>query len=143
MELPYALVIKISSSTSLIAPRSGELRTQKLKSYLVRTQSLNVLPLKPGVGQFIAMLRLLPGISSLLISTLLVHSPAFFFQNIFRFLLCWLWLTHGSCVGPQNKIGHPVGCRSRVGCPRNINRLSKQNMTCGMMTREMNNLETE
>ena len=32
-------------------PRSGELRTQKLKSHLVRTQSLNVLPLKPGVGQ--------------------------------------------------------------------------------------------
>ena len=27
-------------------PRSGELRTQKLKSHLVRTQSLNVLPLK-------------------------------------------------------------------------------------------------
>ena len=27
-------------------PRSGELRTQKLKSHLVRTQSLNVFPLK-------------------------------------------------------------------------------------------------
>ena len=27
------------------------------------------------------------------------------------FLLCWLLLTHGSCVGPQNKIGHPAGCR--------------------------------
>ena len=37
-------------------PRSGELRTQKLKSHLVRTQSLNVLPLKPGVGQYIACL---------------------------------------------------------------------------------------
>ena len=36
-------------------PRSGELRTQKLKSHLVRTQSLNVLSLKPGVGQYIAM----------------------------------------------------------------------------------------
>ena len=35
--------------------RSGELRTQKLKSHLVRTQSLNVLPLKPGVGQYVAM----------------------------------------------------------------------------------------
>ena len=34
-----------------------------------------------------------------------------FFQNLARFLLCWLWLTHGSCVGPQNKIGHPAGCR--------------------------------
>ena len=37
------------------APRSGELRTQKLKSHLVRTQSLNVLPVKPGVGQYIAV----------------------------------------------------------------------------------------
>ena len=27
-----------------------------------------------------------------------------FFQNLTRFFLCWLWLTHGSCVGPQNKI---------------------------------------
>ena len=32
-------------------PRSGEPWTQKLKSLLVRTQSLNILPLKPGVGQ--------------------------------------------------------------------------------------------
>ena len=32
-----------------------------------------------------------------------------FFQNS-RFFLCWLWLTHGSCGGPQNKIGHPAGC---------------------------------
>ena len=39
----------------LALPRSGELRTQKLKSHLVRTQSLNVLPLKPGVGQYIAI----------------------------------------------------------------------------------------
>ena len=36
-------------------PRSGELRTQKLKSHLARTQSLNVLPLKPGLGQYIAI----------------------------------------------------------------------------------------
>ena len=35
-------------------PRSGELRMQKLKSHLVKTQSLNVLPFKPGVGQYIA-----------------------------------------------------------------------------------------
>ena len=34
-----------------------------------------------------------------------------FFQSLPRFFLCWLWLTHGSCVGPQNKIGHPAGCR--------------------------------
>ena len=36
-------------------PASGELRMQKLKSHLVRTQSLNVLPFKPAVGQYIAI----------------------------------------------------------------------------------------
>ena len=36
-------------------PCSGELRMQKLKSHLVRTQSLNVLPLMPGIGQYIAI----------------------------------------------------------------------------------------
>ena len=34
---------------------SGELQMPKLKSHLVRTQSLSVLPLKPGVGQYIAI----------------------------------------------------------------------------------------
>ena len=34
-----------------------------------------------------------------------------FFQNFSQFLLCWLWLTHGSCVSLQNKIGHPARCR--------------------------------
>ena len=34
-----------------------------------------------------------------------------FFQNLSRFLVCWLWLTHGSFVGPQNKIGHPARVR--------------------------------
>ena len=28
---------------------------QKLKSHLVRAQSLNILPLKPGVGQYMAI----------------------------------------------------------------------------------------
>ena len=59
-------------------PRSGELRTQKLKSHLVRTQSLNVLPLKPEVGQYIAIHATLTARDFLLISTLPVHSPAFF-----------------------------------------------------------------
>ena len=40
---------------SVLMSRSGELRTQKLKSRLVRTQSLNVLPVKPGVGQYMAI----------------------------------------------------------------------------------------
>ena len=30
-------------------------------------------------------------------------------KEVFYFL-CKLWLTPSSCVGPQNKIGHPAGC---------------------------------
>ena len=78
---------------SVLTPHSGELRTQKLKSHLVRTLSLNVLPLKPGVGQYIA-----------------IHDYAYcqgFLAYFYRsgpficicsktspeFFLCWLWLT--------------------------------------------------
>ena len=46
---------KDNSLYSAVVPRSGELRMQKLKSRQVRTQSLNVLPLKPGVGQYITL----------------------------------------------------------------------------------------
>ena len=73
-----------------IKPRSGELRTQKLKSHLMRTQSLNILSLKPGVGQCIAIHATLTARdSSLLISTLPVHSPAFFPKPLPIFFLRW------------------------------------------------------
>ena len=48
-----------SIATLQEVPRSGELRTQKLKSHLLRIHSLKVLPLKPGVGQNIAILATL------------------------------------------------------------------------------------
>ena len=35
----------------------------------------------------------------------------YFFHNLSQFLLCWLWLTHGSCVGLQVKKGHPARWR--------------------------------
>ena len=74
--------------------RSGELRTQKLKSHLVRTQSFNVLPLKPGVGQYIAIHATLTTRNFVLISTLPVHLPAFFSpKHLPIFFLRWLWLT--------------------------------------------------
>ena len=38
-----------------LSPSSRELWMQKLKSHLVRTQNLNVLPLKPIVGQYLAI----------------------------------------------------------------------------------------
>ena len=64
------------------------------------------------------MLRLLPGISFLLILTLPVHSPAFFPKPLPIF----------SCVGLQNKIGHPADAGSRVEYPRHINRLRKHDL---------------
>ena len=36
-------------------PRRGNLRTQELKFNLVRTESLKVFPLKPGVGKYAAI----------------------------------------------------------------------------------------
>ena len=51
----FDLLFLASMSFPFLLPRSGELRMQKLKSHLVRTQSLNVLPFKPRVGQYIAM----------------------------------------------------------------------------------------
>ena len=34
-----------------------------------------------------------------------------FFQNLSQFFPVLAVADTGSCVGPQNKIGHPVGCR--------------------------------
>ena len=65
-----------------------------------------------------------------------------FFQNLFRFFLCRLWLTHGSCVGPQNKIGHPAGCRFPYWVPAEYKQ-AKKPWFCGMMTCEMTNLKRE
>ena len=105
------LCLCLSLSLSLSPPQWGAADAEK-KSRLVRTQSLNVFPLKPKVGQYIAIHASLPARN---------FFPAYFYPSspftcIFSktspdFSLCWLWLTHGSCVGPQNKIGHPAGCR--------------------------------
>ena len=90
--------------------RSWELRTQKLKFHLMRTQSLNVLPLKPGVGQYIAVHGTLTA-RDFFLAYFYTSGPftCIFSKTSPDFFLCWLWLTHGSCVGPQNKIGHPAG----------------------------------
>ena len=74
--------------------------------------SLNQIGIKTGIHASINQMRIMMYYYyySLLISTLPVHSPPFF-PNLSRFFLCWLWLTHGSCVGPQNKIGHSAGGR--------------------------------
>ena len=69
---------------SAIVPRSGELRTQKFKSHLVRTQSLNVISLKPGVGQYIAIHATLTA-RDFFLSCLFLHFRSIhlhFFQNL-------------------------------------------------------------
>ena len=93
-------------------PRSGELRTQKLKSHLLRTQSLHVLPLKPGVGQYITIHATLTA-RDFFRAYFYPFGPVtcICFQNLSRFFLALAVAYTGSCVGPQNKIGHPAGCR--------------------------------
>ena len=59
-------------------PCRAELWMQKLRSHLLRMQSLKVLSLKPGVGQYLTIHAKLTARDFFLISTLPVHSPAFF-----------------------------------------------------------------
>ena len=78
---------------------------------LMRTQSLNVLPLKPGEGQHIAMHATLTA-RDFFLAYFYPSGPFIcIFSKTSPNFCCSLWLTHGSCVGPQNKIGHPAGCR--------------------------------
>ena len=134
--------------TPLAFSRSVELRTQKLKSHLMRTQNLTVLTLERGVGQYIAMHATLtardlnlanflpfqsihlhffpkPGIGQYIAmhATLtardlfLANFRPFqsihlhFFQNLSKVFPLLAVANTGSCVGQQNKIGHPAGCR--------------------------------
>ena len=71
-------------------PRSGELRTQKLKSHLVRTQSLNVLPFKPGVGQYIAVYATLTA-RDFFLAYFYTSGPftCIFSKTSPNFFLCW------------------------------------------------------
>ncbi len=73
-----------------LQPRSGELRTQKLKSHLVRTQSLNVLPFKPGVGQYIAIHATLTA-RDFFLAYFYPSSPftCIFSKTSPNFFLCW------------------------------------------------------
>ena len=77
----------------LQTPRSGELRTQKLKSHLLRTQSLKIPPLKPGVGQYLAIRATLTA-SEFFLAYVYPSGPfTCIFQTSPNFFLCWLWLT--------------------------------------------------
>ena len=96
---------------SLFLPRSGELRTQKWKSHLMRTQSWKVLSLEPGVGQYIAKHVTLTARDFVLAYFHPSGSLICIFQKPLPSIPVLAVAKTGSCVGPQNKIGHPVGRR--------------------------------
>ena len=85
---------------------------QKLKSHLLRTQSLKVLPLKTGVGQYVAMHATLTVRDSFL-ANFYPSDPfiCIFFQNFSQVFPVLAVANTGFYVRPQNKIGHPAGCR--------------------------------
>ena len=67
---------------------------RKLKSHLVRTQSLNVLPLKPVLGQYTAIHATLAAMDFFL-AYFYPSSPLtrIFSKTTPDFFLWWLWLT--------------------------------------------------
>ena len=96
----------------------------EIKVPSVENAELNVLPLKPGVGPYIAIH-----------ATLIARDFffAYFYPSgpftcifsktslIFFFFGPVLAVANtGSCVGSQNKIGHPAGCRFPVLSTRGI-----------------------
>ena len=86
----------VNKWNSINWPHSGVLWTQKLKTHLLRTQISKVFPLKPQVGQNIAM-HALPTARDFflaLISIFLVHSPCCFPNG------CWLY-PHLPALTPQ------------------------------------------
>ena len=87
------------SSSSSSSPRSGVLRTRTLDPELKGSPQNIAMHASPTARDFLFE----P------ISFFLVHSPSFF-PNL-SVVLPVLTVAHaGSCVGPQNKTGHPAHC---------------------------------
>ena len=97
---------------------------QKLKSQLMRTQSLNVLPLEPGVGQYIAIEATLTA-RDFFLTYFYPSSPfnCIFSKPLPNLFLCWLWLTPVPVWASRIKEVTLPHAGSRFECPRNINRL--------------------
>ena len=88
--------------------RSGELWKQKLRSHLLRTQSLKVFPVKPGVGQYIATHATLTARDLFLANFYPSSLFCIFSQNLSGVFPVLALANTGSCVGLQNKTGHPA-----------------------------------
>ena len=85
---------------------------QKLKSHLLRTQSLKVLRLKSGIGQYTDIRARLTD-KDFFIANFYPSGPftCIFFQTLPRVFPVLAAAKTGSFVSPQNKVGHPAGCR--------------------------------
>ena len=77
----------------------------------MRSQSLKVLPLKPEVGQYIAMHAALTARDFFLANFYPSGPFTCIFQNLSRVCLVLAVANIDFCVGPQNDIAHPAGCR--------------------------------
>ena len=89
-------------------PGSRELRTQKLRSYLLSTHNSNVLPLKSGVGQYTKVVHATPTASNFFLASFYLPGQfAFIFPtNLSRVSPASAVANAASCVGPQTKTGY-------------------------------------
>ena len=100
----------MSQSFPVLWPHSGELRTKKVPSD--ENTELKGSPFKAGVGQYIAMLATLTA-RDFFLADFYPSGPftCIFSKSSSDFFPVLAVASTGCCVGPQNKIGHPAGCR--------------------------------
>ena len=108
-------------------PRSGELRTQKVKSHLVRTQSLNVLPLMPWSRSVYSYTCYAYCQGFFFLAYFCTSGPftCIFFKTSPDFFPVLAVANTSSCVGPQNKPGHPVWHRFPCWVPAEYKQTAK------------------
>ena len=105
------IIFLISAPPPLPLPHSGELRTQKLKVPSGENKELKCSPFKTW-SRSVYNHTCYAYCQGFLPCLFLPFGPfTGIFPTLFRFLLCWLWLTQGSCVGPQN---NRSPCRMQV-----------------------------
>ena len=110
--IPFPIKAIFFLSFTFFYLRSGELRTQKLKPPSGETTELKRSPFKARSRSvyshscYAYFQKFLP---CLFLPFRSIHLH--FFQNLSRFFPVLAVANTGSCVGQQNKIGLPVGCR--------------------------------
>ena len=119
MRFSMLLLLLLSSSSSSscvdpvrdpVLPRKGVLRTQKLKTHLLRTQSSKILPFKPGAGPYVAIYAA-PTARDFFLASFYPSGPftCIFSKTSPEFFLCWLWLTPVPVwAGRISKTGQPA-----------------------------------